>query len=487
MTTVPGSASPRYWSGWVGFDVARNKKFRYGTQQGVSFVLNRAGQIRWEGDQAPAGSTGNLLATYPSGFIVSYTSYYELVGSSYTQPGRETWMDTILQGPLSVSGIAQTLAVRVPQNGNGVWNYPASNNPDATRRSLFKIIDSKSLQPISFIARSLEYTFRSNNRIAYEVDITNFTYWVNVVVTLDCNINSIRDNVRVCSIQCLANTDACIQDYYRYCISDDTSPGATRIAAEPCRSFFIKYISEKGSNDIIDRQVRKYCSKYKTLQQLINNDSPIPAAERAADLTVCGCNISAGPGDPEAQQLYDEYFNNLLAAAPTYAAGLRTAYTITKCAFKECSNSGFRPSPIPASGCKNAQCVNIAGIDNSGTVRDVEVNQNCNITESTSTIPITPPPLVPVPTPTTPLAPAVPPTPATPVNPAVPVVPAADKSFLDQYWIYIVVAIVVVVVIIVIVLAVVYGGKSSTPPSSVPPSPPLAGPPQAGAQFYLRT
>jgi len=311
--------------------------------------------VTWSNGTGPPGvSSLNLNATFTQGYKVGYMYAYTVTGSMHADPNCDVWMNTEMTNTTS-----QTFYTFVPQPTKDVWSW----GPDPGSRLQVNG---------SGIPEAVAYNFFTNNWSSgwYPNNMTWIMY-VTILVAQDCTQENIHS--QLCIDICSVNPLSCYQDYSNYCLVG-SSP---QLGLDPiCTDYFETFIAANNSRPEIDRAAINYCKKYGGFADLLQHNDKFPDQERARDLPICACFLSASDvPDPNATVLYDRYRDELAKRIPSYASN-----TIKeKCLVPECASASFLPSDIPAKngGCPVPKCINSVVINNDGTIGNLDISESC--------------------------------------------------------------------------------------------------------------
>lgn len=326
----------------------------YSTPKTVFLKPGNVG-VTWSNGTGPPGvSSLNLDATFTQGYKVGYVYSYTVTGGMYTDPRCDTWMNTDL-----TNTVGETAYTFVPQTTKDTWSW----GPDPSTRIAVNG---------SGVPEAVAYNFWTNNWSSghYPTNMTWIMY-TTIMVAQDCTQDNIHS--QVCIDICDVNPNSCFQEYSNYCLVGD-SP---QLGFDPiCTDYFETFIAANNSRPEIDRAAISFCKKYGGFADLFYTNNKFSNQERAKDLPVCACFLSASDvPDPNATVLYDRYRADLAKRIPAYASN-----TIKeKCLVPECASAKFLPSDIPAKngGCPVPTCINSVVINNNGTINNLTPNLSC--------------------------------------------------------------------------------------------------------------
>src|SRR5690606_17187482 len=115
-------------------------------------------------------------------------------------------------------------------------------------------------------------------------------------------------------------------------------------------------IQRKGPNSTISNGLTRYCTKYSTLNDLINSGN-------STDINLCACHLSPS--------VYDTVQSSLSTLFP----GQSSVFGINKyCLVNQCANSIYKNVNITGGICNVPQCLNIASFNNNGTINSSNIN-----------------------------------------------------------------------------------------------------------------
>ncbi|CAH6419539.1 Hypothetical protein POVR2_LOCUS43, partial [uncultured virus] len=318
-------------------------------------------KVTWQGVAPTVRSSDFLDAEFAQGYQVSYQVDYYLGGYIYVDSGSAQFVEHTTD----VAGNLQPANTLTPSKGAGFWYYWTYGTADGAPRYTV---------PVGVVPRTIRYSVqRSGVKYTPHEMTWNIAYTITVVQ--DCTSGNVP--AQICQDLCLGSlSPECYANYNQYCLQGDPA----RIAEQPCRDFFTKWIAVKGSDEQIDRQARAYCGKkYRGFADLRETNPRIPDAERLADIPICACNLVAPPpaADPVGTVLYANYFNSLAAQYPGF--GVYGASIQQKCLIPECASAAFKPAGVSPGGCSVPQCIDLVTVNNNGTI-----NGNVTITQSVS-------------------------------------------------------------------------------------------------------
>lgn len=205
----------------------------------------------------------------------------------------------------------------------------------------------------------------------HNYDAYNYTLTIllRIYVTTNCQGNNLQ--APACTQFCAVALDTCFPRYMQYCFNPNTNIG--NIPA--CREFFSTYIPVNGSPTVLDDQLITYCRKYRGFADLFDVDSTVGTpVQRAIDLDLCSCHLSSHDvPDPNARVLYENFEASLAKDVPYFKFLGFTA----QCLVPQCASASFKPNIVPPTGCALPQCLNIASVNNNGTINgNVTIDQS---------------------------------------------------------------------------------------------------------------
>ncbi len=357
------------WRGTASINILNNASLTQNVKTTLELDLNKI-FVTWVGppgsSNCPPGASNCFLgSTFPKGLQVAYKIRYELVGWMHTDAGQQSIFNVTPRD----SATGKTLqTISVPQSVRWYWQY----GPRA--ESFFTV-------PQGSLTSGLLFWVSTTEKLWYGAYEMSWTIHYDIIVTRNCAISNIGDPA--CVDLCLNNLDLCSGTYSRYCL-DPNHP--ERIGTNVCKDYYSKLIEVKGSNNVIDRQVVKYCgTKYHGFDDLDPNSSKskVPKKQRESDLTICACNLTEdAAADPDANVLYDRYFADLVKLFPAF-----NIFSIEKkCLYNPCASSEFRPTVIPVGGCKVPQCINNISVTNNGEIDgNVTIKSSINCSQFNTT------------------------------------------------------------------------------------------------------
>ena len=355
MSTLSGTGAQSFWKGSASVQILSNAIFH---KYKKTFVDVKDVMIDWGGGGPPPGATNSTLtATYAQGLQVGYKTRYELTGAMHTDAGQSSFFNVSNVNAFTGDTYPD---INIRQDPRWYWEY-------GPRQESFYVVNQPS------VAGSFYYWASSSERVPYRAYNMNWTIHYDIIVARSCTVANIGS--QTCVDLCLNNPDTCSDTYSTYCL-DPKHP--ERIGTDVCKDYYSNVIDIKGSNNLIDRQVVRYCAtKYHGFTDLDpdNPDSTIPREQRLYDLTICACNLTEDVTvDPDAEVLYNRYFNDLVKQVPAYSA----LGEQKKCLYNPCASSEFRPLPIPIGGCKTPKCVNNVTVINDGRIEgNVTISTTC--------------------------------------------------------------------------------------------------------------
>lgn len=312
--------------------------------------------VTWNGDgRGPPGASCLCLAsTFTQGYKVAYKYSYTVNGRMYADPGSNVWMNT----NLNAVGSTQSYYTFVPQTVKDYWQY----GPDPATQIA---VNGQG------IPNGITYNFYTNNWTAGHYP-TGFTWIMNVTIMVSQNCTQDNLHSQLCLDICQADVNQCVQEYGNYCLSNN----AANLGDPICGDYYTEYIAANNSTGEIDQGYIHYCSPYRGFADLFESNTLFSDERRAKDIPLCACYLTAKDvSDPSATVLYDRYRTDLERRVPSIASsGIKE-----KCLVSQCAGAHILPADIPAKsgGCPVPKCFNTVVINNDGTIKSINVDQNC--------------------------------------------------------------------------------------------------------------
>lgn len=215
-----------------------------------------------------------------------------------------------------------------------------------------------------------------NNAGGANWTVNNFT--VNVVMTVTINFfcSGISLNTEVCTQACETpdnlKNGLCFQNYLDFCFSPAGSGATGPVIFENggnnnCNTYFESYLGQQGPgpNPQLDQELSRVCSFITDLDEF--NDQPTDIQG------ICACHIN-----PAFYQNIENSVNSL--------PGGQVVDVPAVCLFQPCVSSVYKPN-FTGKVCPVVPCINIADIENNGTIKGgTTINQSCLNTSSSTSI-----------------------------------------------------------------------------------------------------
>ena len=246
------------------------------------------------------------------------------------------------------------------------------------------------------------------------VDDFSMSAQMTVTLTLECS-SEFGLNSQICFETCTFNQDnlkTCYPSYRDYCLVNTLNPADINIFTnQNCINFFEDYIGQLGTNATIDNDLENACSKkfpFPSIDAYDNANSNVQ--------NICACHLPV------------EIYNNLQETLVAEFPGFQFVGEDKRCLFPTCASSNFLTQEI-GKACKVPACINLASVTNNGTLKggvNIKQTNDCQkIASQTAKI--------------------------------------EEKvvSWIEKYWIWIVldIAVLIVLIIIIIVISNAEGNK----------------------------
>jgi hypothetical protein len=146
------------------------------------------------------------------------------------------------------------------------------------------------------------------------------------------------------------NANACLDDYLSFCFSEGLTGDAIIWNNNSCQTYFEDYIQEINPTSEIDEKLTEFCSV------------KVPGVDDFNSLTninqknLCGCHLDPKIYENIRKDLQNEFPGSILAGE------------IAQCLFPGCTDSPFK-AVVTGKTCPVPKCINIASINNNGTIK----------------------------------------------------------------------------------------------------------------------
>ena len=247
----------------------------------------------------------------------------------------------------------------------------------------------------------------------YDAGSMTIEAFVKITLTVSCSTPT-ELNSQFCFDYCSQpnNQQSCYPQYRNYCLVDkDTSGDINIFTNRTCQEFFQDYFANQGPNSETDNDLENACSrKFPTVDEYNQGTTE--------EQNICACHLP--------QQIYDNLRNSLINQYP----GFQYVPENERCLFPPCPSSDYKTVAI-GKVCALPACINIASVTNDGNLKGgVNINQNNACIDVKN---------------------------GTFNNGGGGGTVEEVKTWIDKYWVWLVIGIAILVVLIIIILVVLAG------------------------------
>lgn len=241
-------------------------------------------------------------------------------------------------------------------------------------------------------------------------NVTNFTMTMvmNVSVIIPCQTGSDLQT-QFCLNYCNQpdNQSLCYPQYRQFCLVESGSDGNINLFTnESCDTFIKQYLSTQGPQADVDNLINGACAQFTDVDEFNAQDTTVR--------DICACHLP--------QDIYDNLRNTLIQEFP----GFQYVDENERCLFPQCPSSSYKISVPIGRTCALPQCINIASINNNGTIKggaQIDQDSRCQSAKN-----------------------------QTGNNAGQPV--EETKSWLEKHWVWLVLGLGVLVVLIIVILII---------------------------------
>ena len=202
----------------------------------------------------------------------------------------------------------------------------------------------------------------NNGSATINYDVGTFTLEVvaNISLFVSCQTGPELESdfcLTYCSTD--ANQELCYPQYRDFCLKEKAADGNINLFTnKSCDVFFEDYLGNVGPKAEVDNYLLAACSQYKNVDEFNAADSNIQ--------DICACHLDKG--------IYDRLRDSLIAEFP----GFKTVDENERCLFPPCASNATKwPTRDIGRFCRLPACINIASINNDGTIKGgTQINQN---------------------------------------------------------------------------------------------------------------
>ena len=248
------------------------------------------------------------------------------------------------------------------------------------------------------------------NNGARNYNVTNFTLEVvaNISLFVSCQTPEELESefcLNLCSQP--DNQALCYPQYRQFCLVESGSDGNINLFTnESCDTFIKQYLSTQGPQADVDNLINGACAQFTDVDEFNAQDTTVR--------DICACHLP--------QDIYDNLRNTLIQEFP----GFQYVDENERCLFPQCPSSSYKISVPIGRTCALPKCINIASINNNGTIKGgAQINQDSRCQSAKN---------------------------QTGNNAGQPV--EETKSWLEKHWVWLVLGLGVLVVLIIVILII---------------------------------
>jgi len=250
----------------------------------------------------------------------------------------------------------------------------------------------------------------------FSIENLTFEIVTNISLIVSCSTPE-ELNSDFCFNFCTFNEDNlknCYPAYRNYCLINTRDPSNINIFTnQNCLEFFEDYFAQVGPNATTDNDLENACSLKFPFPSIDAYDN----ADRNVQ-NICACHLP--------QEIYDNLRNSLINQFP----GFQAFPIDERCLFPNCASSNFSTIKI-GKACSLPACINLASVTNDGNLKGgVNINQNDQCLDLKN---------------------------GTFNNGGGGGTVEEIKTWIDKYWVWLVIGIAILVVLIIIILVVLAG------------------------------
>ena len=343
-----------------------NPPYPAGTLGATEFYNPITEKIQWEG-QVPT-SIQNLSMFEINQLGIDYEIKIDFVFT--IKSGTQAYCGNIptinlvvFQGPI-LSEANKIFSSNLPTKGKtggpciGTTTYCLGNDCPTTEFSLSFTNDTYLTILPGF---SIQVNpWNNNGGISYDVGTFTLEVVANISLFVSCQTGPELES-DFCLTYCSTDTnqELCYPQYRDFCLKEKGADGNINLFTnKSCDVFFEDYLGNVGPKAEVDNYLLAACSQYKNVDEFNAADSNIQ--------DICACHLDKG--------IYDRLRDSLIAEFP----GFKTVDENERCLFPPCASNATKwPTRDIGRFCRLPACINIASINNDGTIKGgTQINQN---------------------------------------------------------------------------------------------------------------